>query len=134
MILDSVENNYDLLSLLLLFLGSVFKDLGLKQNVDSCVFCSNKKNIVSFSLDEGGFICNNCLSRKNSFIKKDNTDLFVFKYVFSNQITDSLLKRKVPTNSGILILKQISSYLQEYFGVEKFSSIDTFINYLINEK
>ncbi len=134
LILDSVENNCDMLSLLLLFIGSIYKDLGLKQNVDSCVFCSNKKNIVSFSLDDGGFICYNCLTKKNSLLKKDNTDLFIFKYAFSNQITESLLHRKVPLDSGIIILKQISSYLQEYFGVEKFTSIDTFINYLINKK
>lgn len=134
LILDSVEKKKDLLSLLLLFIGNNYNDLGIKQNSHSCVFCNSKTNIVSFSLNDGGYICSNCLSKNNHINKKEDMDLFIFKYVFNNQISEELLNKIVPVASGVKILKQLSTYLEEYFGIQKLSSIDIFINYLISEK
>ena len=134
LILNSVENKKDLLSLLLLFIGNIYSDLGIKQNSNSCVFCKSKSNIVSFSLNDGGFVCANCITKNHRLNKKDDLDLFVFRYIFNDQINEKLLNKKVPVESGVKLLKQLSTYLEEYFDIQKLSSIDIFINYLINGK
>ena len=133
-ILDCASQKKDLLSLLLLFIGNIYRDLGLKQNSSSCVFCNSKENIVSFSLYDGGFICESCLSKQNKFEVKDKSDLFVFKYAFNNSENKAYYYKKVPLLSGIKVLKLLCNYLEDYFGIQKLSSIDTFISYLINEK
>ena len=131
LILDSINNKKNLLTLLLLFVGRVYYDLGIKQNVSSCIICNNEKNIISYSLNEGGFICNKCLNKNHNFINKNKNQLFIFKYIFSEVSADSLNK-EIPLEDGIKVLIELTRHLESYFGINKLTSIDIFANYLLN--
>lgn len=56
-----------------LFLCNLLKIIGLGMNVDECVLCGKKK-IRSFSVREGGFVCEECAS-KNNIPFQDKTTL-----------------------------------------------------------
>lgn len=57
------------LLVLLKYTTAIFKNSGFELNVSSCIRCGGKNNIVAFSFTEGGFICQDCLT------KEDSTDL-----------------------------------------------------------
>lgn len=123
-ILGAVKGGADLLSSTLLIVGSFYKDLGLKQEVDCCIKCKNTKGIVSYSLKDGGFLCKNCLSSSSEI--KDNLELFVFKYTFS-EVTEEALKRVVPKDYGIKVLLLTTRYLLDYYDLKKCESLDLFL-------
>lgn len=48
----------------LVFLAKMIKLTGSEPEVEQCVFCGSRSDIVAFSFLEGGFICRNCLSQE----------------------------------------------------------------------
>ena len=38
----------------------LLKYLGIEPNVDECAICGNQKNILTISIDNGGYVCSNC--------------------------------------------------------------------------
>lgn len=51
------------------YLISVMNATGYQLSINHCVRCEKKQNIVAFSFVEGGFICQNCIT------KEDKSDL-----------------------------------------------------------
>ena len=129
LILDGVKGNKDLLSELLLFVGSIYSDLGIKQNTNNCVICSKTKNIVSYSLNDGGFICEDCISKISNINIKNKNELYIFKYAFS-VINASNINKTIPKDDGCKVLNELCKHLESYFGISRLTSIDIFIEYL----
>ena len=48
-------------AILLAYFAKVFKETGYEFEVNHCVFCGSKQGILTFSFNDGGFICQNCL-------------------------------------------------------------------------
>ncbi len=125
-VLSSLENGGDLLSSSLLILGAIYISLGLKRDVLECVSCGKKTHICSYSFQEGGFLCSDCVKNANN--KSENPpemDIYVLKFCFL-PLTDALLKKKVPYESGRRILSQRTSYLTEYFDLKPLQTFALF--------
>ena len=58
--IDTLKNGVDPYRIAIAFLGKVLRISGYEFGVNDCVMCGNKKNIVTFSFNDGGFICANC--------------------------------------------------------------------------
>lgn len=58
---EMFENNYYEIDVLNYFLKTICYCLGYKPNIDGCIMCTKKKNLVSFDFELGGFICKDCL-------------------------------------------------------------------------
>ena len=56
----SINKQINPYTVLIRYLAKTLKLSGYDFNVNSCVKCGNKKSIVAFSFNEGGFICSNC--------------------------------------------------------------------------
>ena len=76
-LLESTDNVNFILALFLVKMLAVF---GTKPVLDSCVLCGNK-NIVSFSIPDGGALCENC-SVNNSYGYETYQE---FKYLYSTK-------------------------------------------------
>lgn len=126
MILNALKDGGDVLSITLLTLGVLYRRFGIEMNVESCQKCHRKDNIVSFSLTEGGFICQDCLTKEDDH-NLDKMDLFVFKYAFS-QLDEKNLKRKVPHENGLKALVKLNDYLLSYFDLKNMKSFSLFLN------
>lgn len=48
--------------ILLVYFANLFKIGGYEFEVNRCVFCGSKQNIVTFSFADGGFVCQNCMN------------------------------------------------------------------------
>ena len=129
-ILSKLKSQGDVLSLTLLMLGVIYRRFGIEMNVDSCIHCHKKDHIVSYSLDAGGFICQDCLSLFEAK-EIDNLELFVLKYAFSPVSVENL-NRVVPKTEGIKILTKLNEYLMSYYDIKQVKTISLFLNSLLN--
>ena len=82
-IINALKDKKDVLSLSILTLGVLHHVLGIEINTDDCISCHKSKNIVSYDLSEGGFICSDCFFKYDASLK-DKIDLFVLNYAFSS--------------------------------------------------
>lgn len=85
--LQLLENTNEPILIYNLFIVQIMNLLGINAYVDGCVMCDDNKNIVTISIVDGGFVCNNCnkqihlphmdveLLRKFRVINKANYDV-----------------------------------------------------------
>lgn len=58
--LNGLKKDENGLFVVLAYTAKVLKTSGYEFDVNHCVFCGKKENIVTFSFEEGGFVCGNC--------------------------------------------------------------------------
>ena len=87
--------------------------LGVLFNLDECVVCGSKNNIVTINADKGGFICLNCLSNEVIVDKKVIKMLRMYYYVNIKSITNI----KVEDNIKNTINKFLDMYYDRYTGL-----------------
>ena len=87
--------------------------LGVLFNLDECVVCGSKNNIVTINADKGGFICFNCLSNEVIVDKKVIKMLRMYYYVNIKSITNI----KVEDNIKNIINKFLDMYYDRYTGL-----------------
>lgn len=58
--LKALKNDVNPYEVFIPFLAKVLSISGYDFDVNQCVFCGGKKQILTFSFDDGGFICQNC--------------------------------------------------------------------------
>lgn len=119
----------DPLSLSLLMEATFYRSLGLKMNTEGCTRCGKKSPIVSYDLDEGGFLCSDCLLEVPQAEKKEKDDLYVLKFAFS-PLSASLLSKKVPKASGLRVLQDLNRQLESYFDLRPNRSFPLFLSAL----
>jgi DNA repair protein RecO (recombination protein O) len=124
----ALSDHRDPLSLSLLLLGSLYRCLGLKINVGSCLGCGKAKDLVTYSLSEGGFLCKAC-AEKLSVPMKPTMSLFVLKYAFA-PIDDAMVRKVVPKGDGIRVLSDLMENLVSYFDLREIRSYPLFLRSL----
>lgn len=127
-ILSALAEGKDPLSLALQSMGLIYQSLGLEEDVSGCALCGKEKDIVSYSLKEGGFLCRDCLPKTGAVVL-DPMDLYVLKYAFLPLSDQSLLK-VVPRDSGKRVLLSLSCYLHDYFDLPRSRSLPLFLEAL----
>ena len=55
------DNSVNPLTVALIYLANVLKNVGYEFEVNKCVYCGSKQNIAAFSFSDGGFICKDCM-------------------------------------------------------------------------
>lgn len=81
--------------------------LGVGINLDSCIECGNKTNIVTISADKGGFLCTNCLTNEKIVNKKVIKLLRLYYYVNISSI------KKLDIDQDIK--QEINTFLDNYY-------------------
>lgn len=111
-LLSKLEES-NLLTFILIFLSTLIEDLGLKPNISTCNVCNSSKNIISFSFQDGGYICKDCFNKK--YNEYTNMDLYVIKFAFSIHNNDDL-KKEISKDNVIKIIREFNSYLENTFS------------------
>lgn len=79
----NIENESNLI--LGLFQSQINKALGIQANVDNCNICHKTSNIVGFSVQQGGFICGDCLHHDYT-CALDKKDLVILRALIKADI------------------------------------------------
>ena len=81
--------------------------LGVGLNLDSCIRCGNKKNIVTLDPDEGGYVCQNCYTNEKILDSKSIKLIRMYYLIDINTISDISIKSN--------IANEINYFLDKYY-------------------
>lgn len=125
--LELLSNKFDSRTLTLICIGQIVKESGYALEYDECVKCSSKKNIVSYSFNEGGFICLKCLSINNEV--KSQESLKTYRYIFK---VDSSLMDHYELNKKISreLIEKFCDYLKECFSLKEIKALEIYLRSL----
>lgn len=102
----------------LLFLANAIRLTGLEPEVNSCVLCGSKNDIVAFSFAEGGFICRKCLE-PDMIIDLNPSQMRWIRYLFNHHDFKELADTsKFIKEDQIAILNKLQNYVLEANGVK----------------
>ena len=87
--------------------------LGISPNLDCCSICGSSKQIVTLSIEDGGYICKDCYHDEPLVSEKTIKMIRMYYYVDISNIT------KLEVNSSIT--KEINSFLDAYY--DKFAGL-----------
>lgn len=94
--------------------------IGVSLNLDECVMCGNKTNIITINGDSGGFVCAHC--RTNEMIYDDKTIkmLRMYYYVEIDSITSLDISNNVVNNINDFLNLYYERYTGLYLHTKKF--------------
>ena len=87
--------------------------LGVGLNLDSCIKCGNKKNIVTLDPDEGGYICKDCYTNELLFSSKAISMIRKYYLIDIKSISNINISNEVVEE----IDRFISKYYERYTGL-----------------
>ena len=112
--LDNLRKNNDWLMTLLLFMATAIRLGGFQLEVNKCVMCGSTKNIVTFSFNDGGFICQNCFQTEMGRELSKNQMLLLRKIV---NCPDYRLQSVDYAHEDLMVLlTRLVQYIEEAFG------------------
>ena len=107
------------------YLSKMMKLAGYSFEINRCVKCGSKRNIVSFTFEEGGYVCKDCLD------ESDKCDLTIDQLMLIRTLAGSpdFEFNKVDYNedSAKILLDKFIKFINDIGGV-KLSSADIIIN------
>lgn len=87
--------------------------LGAKIELDKCVICGSKKDILTFSNKNGGFVCKNCYT--NEFIYDNKVILMMRMYYYVDIKSIASLNINDSTKKGVNTI--LTHYYEDYTGL-----------------
>lgn len=87
--------------------------LGVGLNLNSCIKCGNKTNIVTLDADEGGYICQNCYTNEKLLSPQSIKLIRMYYLIDINSISEIKIKDD--------IIQEINYFLDKYY--ERYTGI-----------
>ncbi len=109
-VIEKLDEGFDVLTLVNIFTAKLLVELGVGPNVDECIVCHSKKNIVKMDFNNGGFICKKCF---NNLTKQTTLDLLkIYRYIFKLGEND-IGGYEIPKDYNKIIFRNLSDYIEE---------------------
>lgn len=107
----ALEQDYDPFSLSFIVIAKLLKAVGYGLNVDSCVRCGAKKDIVAISYLDGGFVCRKDFDRQTCHPLSVEA-LNIIRYAFLVPI-DKMLTLKFDNQELITLFDGLTDFYQD---------------------
>ena len=117
-----IDEGYTGLGISNIFKLRMLPFLGVELKLDSCCMCGSKKDIVTLSSSDGGYICKKCYKNEKIISESSIKLIRAFNFIEINNIT------KFEISNDVLL--EIASFLDEYY--EKYTGIYLKNNKLLN--
>ena len=112
--LVSLKKSGDWLMTLLIFMAHTMRVGGFELEVNRCLGCGSRNNIVAFSFADGGFLCKNCTS------EEVNNDLNKQQMLLLREIINSrdyhLLSSGYNQEDALVLFNKFVEFMEEAFG------------------
>lgn len=110
----SLKNGENYLKVALIYLAKIISISGYELEINHCVYCGSKENIVSFSFEEGGFVCKNCATEetKNDLTPRQLRLLRATFLVKDYKIPDDIFNE----NDGKYLLNKYGEFIDDGLG------------------
>lgn len=94
--------------------------LGVGLNLDSCIKCGSKHNIVTLDPDEGGYICQNCYTNEKILSPKAIKLIRMYYLIDIPTISDINIKRETADEINYFLDKYYERYTGLYLKSKDF--------------
>ena len=101
--------------ILITYIMQVLKIAGTSFEVNECIYCSSKNNIVDFSFVDGGFVCKDCIiDTTNKNFSTNQMFLIRSLILFNNYEQQS---KYFNIDDALIILEKLISFIYDGVGV-----------------
>lgn len=124
--IEALKNKKDPYMVTLIFLARAMKISGSGFEVDHCVFCGSKSDIVLFSFPDGGFVCKNC--KEDGMVNSLSANqMHLVRYIFKSPNYSCVGIERFTLDDKKAVVRAFKEYISEDLGVNLIT-----INSLIN--
>ena len=96
------------------YLSKILRISGYDFGVNECVMCGSKKNIVTFSFNDGGFICANCYTPDIPKLFNKN-QMLALRESFLSERT-SLTQTEISDEELVFLLNKFKEFIHDFYG------------------
>ena len=111
--LKKINEGFSALGITNIFKLKMLSHLGVELKLDACAICGSKKDIITVSVNSGGYICKNCYKSEKLVSEAAIKLIRAFKYIDINNIT----KFDVSNTTLLEISNFIDEYYETYTGI-----------------
>ena len=111
--LKKINEGYDASIITNIIEMKLLDNLGIRPNLDSCVVCGSKFDIVTISSYKGGYLCSKCIGDEHKYDLKTLKILRMFSYVDIDGISKIEISDKIKTELNLFI----DDYYDRYSGL-----------------
>ncbi len=108
------DPSHSVWTLALIYLAQSLRLSGYGLDVDGCVVCGKKTDIVGISYDEGGYLCRDDL--RSDADKRDARTLKILRYIFRLSTAD-VTRVAFSSEECRLLLFELTAYLENMTGI-----------------
>ena len=114
--IKALKDKKDCYMVLLIYFAKLLKISGSEMEVDQCVVCGSKEHIATFSFENGGFVCMNCMTAdmKREFKK---TQMKLIRFIFRCPDFSYIDKSEFALEDKKLVLKRLKEFADNTLGV-----------------
>lgn len=94
--------------------------LGVGLELDSCILCGNKTNIVTLDADTGGYVCKNCYTNQIIVSPKTVKLIRMYYYVDIDSINEIKISDEIAREINFFINRYYDRYTGLYLNSKKF--------------
>ena len=124
--LEALKNKKDPYMVTLIFLARAIRLSGAGFEVDQCVFCGSKSDIVLFSFPDGGFVCKNC--KEDDMVNSlSPNQMHLVRYIFKSPNYSCVGIDRYSLEDKKAVIHAFKEYISDDLGVNLIT-----INSLIN--
>ena len=120
-----LKNAKNIWPVLLTYFALIFKISGYEFEVNKCVRCGTKSDIVTFSFKEGGFICRNCaeIDTERDLSKEQ---MLTLRSAFLAAQNISSISFDITKEDALVILNKFNEFIIDSYGtrLKGFALID----------
>ncbi len=113
--LQHLIDSSSILTFCAIYFAQYLKSEGYGLNVDSCVFCGKKNDIVGVSLMNGGFVCRDDIEYESE--RKEPRFLKILRFCFRCESND-MARVKFENKECIQIISFLSTLYEESAGIK----------------
>ena len=103
------------LMVILIYLARLLKESGYEFEINRCVFCGQKKDIVAFSFRDGGFVCKDCLDETTERDLNKNQMLFI-RFIFS-VVNYDIEYEGYNDEDAYVLLNKMKTFIYDSYGI-----------------
>ncbi|MBQ6686986.1 MAG: DNA repair protein RecO [Bacilli bacterium] len=115
-----INNNLDPLVITNILELKLLPYLGVGLNLDSCVKCGSKNNIITIDGDAGGYLCSDCQIQERIVSPKTIKMLRMYYYVDIKSITELNISEEVKEEINFFLDKYYDRYTGLYLSSKEF--------------
>lgn len=103
-------------AILLSYIANLLAITGYEFSVNECVFCGSKQKIATFSFNDGGFVCQNCL-QEDMLRDLSKEQMLLIRNAFNYKEAEKA-NYPVEEKDAKIVLNKLFEFISESFGIK----------------